>query len=196
MVSWLVYTFLAAPVVVVPVASVTAEDFVAFPPRGVTARWYLAIADRPAFVGSFMISLGVAAIVAPLAAALGTLAALAIVRFEFPAKGAVVSLLLSPLMIPAIMTSIALLQLLGQNGYEPTGATLLNKQDFSISLAEGFSIKVSFGQDGGAIVKNLQLVLSTGSLQGKRNELEYVDLRFGNRVYYKMKEGEETSATQ
>jgi len=36
-------------------------------------------------------------------------------------------------------------------------------------------------------VKNLELVLSSDVLKGKTDALEYVDLRFGNRVYYKLK---------
>ena len=44
-------------------------------------------------------------------------------------------------------------------------------------------------------MKNLQLVLSSGPLKGKDSELEYVDLRFNNRVYYKLKGEVETSNT-
>jgi hypothetical protein len=32
----------------------------------------------------------------------------------------------------------------------------------------------------------LQLVLSSDALTGKESELQYVDLRFGDRVYYKL----------
>jgi hypothetical protein len=43
----------------------------------------------------------------------------------------------------------------------------------------------------------LELVLSSDALQGKEGQLEYIDLRFGDRVYYKLRGQEEvTGATQ
>ncbi len=60
-------------------------------------------------------------------------------------------------------------------------------------LGEGFLLKVSYGADAGTLVKNLQLVLQSDVLQGKRDKIEYIDLRFGNRVYYKLKGQPEVS---
>ncbi len=100
---------------------------------------------------------------------------------------------------------VSLLQLLGQAGFNPRGAAIWGDsaspkasqggQDFSIPLAEGFVLKASFGQDANTLVKNLELVLSSSALEGKEAELEYVDLRFGNRVYFKLK-GEEQQSTE
>ena len=89
---------------------------------------------------------------------------------------------------------VVLLRLLGQAGFTPLGATLESGQDFSIPLAEGFTLKASFGSDAGTLTRNLDLVLSSDALQGKKSELEYVDLRFGNRVYYKLKGEAQTTA--
>ena len=77
-----------------------------------------------------------------------------------------------------------------------------NEQDFETRLSAlsgsektgGFAVRASFGNDGEAVVKNLQLVLSSDVLRGRESELEYVDLRFGNRVYYKLKGREQQSA--
>jgi hypothetical protein len=88
---------------------------------------------------------------------------------------------------------VALLQILGQAGFTPTGATVENDQDFWVPLTQGFYLKVSFGEDPQAIVSNLQLVLGSDALAGKESELEYVDLRFGDRVYYKLQGTDETS---
>ncbi len=90
---------------------------------------------------------------------------------------------------------IVLLQLLGQAGFIPQGATVVSDQDFSIPLTEGFFIKASFGEDAGTLTNNLQLVLSSDALSGKQNQLQYVDLRFGDRVYYKLNGQPETSAS-
>jgi cell division septal protein FtsQ len=82
---------------------------------------------------------------------------------------------------------VVFLQLLGQAGFTPEGATIQSNEDFAVPLAQGFSVYASFGEDATTLVNNLQLVLSSSPLQGQQQNLEYVDLRFGNRVYYKLK---------
>ena len=90
---------------------------------------------------------------------------------------------------------VALLQLLGQAGFTPLGVTAQSDQDFSIPLSQGFMLKASFGEDGDTLTKNLQLILSSDALSGKADQLEYIDLRFGDRVYYKLKGQTEASGT-
>ena len=91
---------------------------------------------------------------------------------------------------------VALLKKLTDAGYRPTGATVTNDQDFVVNLADGFAIKASFGEDSSTVVHNLQLVLGSTVLANKKDTIEYVDLRFGDRVYYKLKgEIEATSST-
>lgn len=93
--------------------------------------------------------------------------------------------------LPGLLT---LLKVLGQAGFTPQGAVVESDQDFSVPLGEGFILKASFGEDADALTKNLQLVLSSDVLMGKEKEIEYVDLRFGNRVYYKLKGEAQVSA--
>ena len=91
----------------------------------------------------------------------------------------------------------ALLTELGQAGFTPDGASVDNDTDFSVPLQSGYLIKGSFGENADTLVKNLQLVLGSDALQGNTDQLEYVDLRFGDRVYYKLKgEAEATSTPQ
>lgn len=80
-----------------------------------------------------------------------------------------------------------LLRGLGQSGHIAYGASLQNEQDFFIPLEDGFYIKASYGENPDTLVKNLNLVLSSDALKDKKADLEYVDLRFGNKVYYKLK---------
>jgi cell division septal protein FtsQ len=82
---------------------------------------------------------------------------------------------------------VAFLQLLSQSGFTPLGASVQSDQDFTVPLSQGFSIYASFGEDPSALVTNLQLVLSSSALSGQEQSLEYVDLRFGDKVYYKLK---------
>lgn len=76
----------------------------------------------------------------------------------------------------------------------PTIISILPDEDFSIAVAQGFFVKASFGQDAASLTRNLELILSSDVLKNRVDEIEYVDLRFGNRVYYKMK-GEELENT-
>lgn len=82
---------------------------------------------------------------------------------------------------------ILLLQRLEAAGYAPNGATVENEKDFTIQLKNGPYLKVTFDSDAADIVHNLELILSSDGIKGKLDSLEYVDLRFGNRVYYQMK---------
>ncbi len=89
---------------------------------------------------------------------------------------------------PAHLASlIVLLDLAGQAGFLPLEVSIEDERDFFITFGEGFMLKVSFGQDANTLMKNLQLVLSSETLKGKEKKLQYIDLRFDNRVYYKLK---------
>lgn len=78
----------------------------------------------------------------------------------------------------------ALLERLGQAGFGAEEITV-EDGDFFITLSRGFTVRATFGADIGELVRNLELVLSSEALRGKEGEIEYIDLRFGNRVYYK-----------
>ncbi len=81
-----------------------------------------------------------------------------------------------------------LMQRMREARFVPVNLHVLDEQDYTIDLANGFTIKASFGQEIDTIVHNLELVSVSPVLRGKEEELEYIDLRFGNRVYYKFKD--------
>lgn len=89
---------------------------------------------------------------------------------------------------------VALLHALESAGFKPTGATVTGGQDFTVHLSDGFDMKASFGEDSTTLVNNLKLILSSDALTGKESQLQYVDLRFGDRVYYKLT-GDATSTS-
>ena len=84
---------------------------------------------------------------------------------------------------------LALLQLLQESGFRSIGAEVENAHDFSIPLENSFSIKASFGANAEDLIKNLMLVLESERLKGRETDIEYIDLRFGNKVYFKFKGG-------
>ncbi len=97
----------------------------------------------------------------------------------------------APTHVPGLM---AMLRYLEQEDFRPTTVSVENDQDFFVYLSEGFFVKASYGQDAAQLVRNLDLILASDALRGKDTHLEYIDLRFGNRVYYKLKGEAEVSA--
>lgn len=82
------------------------------------------------------------------------------------------------------------LERLLRSGFTPVAINEDVNQDVSVTFDDGMVIQSSFGQDPYALVNNLELILSSKPLQGHEKEVEYIDLRFGDRVFYKMKNGE------
>jgi putative spermidine/putrescine transport system permease protein len=113
-----------APILVVLLESLTSADFVAFPPTGLSLRWYAEIAQRPEFVASLVTSLVVAAMAATVSTVIGTLAAVALVRYSFPGRGLLQAVFVSPLSIPAIVLGLALLQFYAAVGIPRSMPTL------------------------------------------------------------------------
>ncbi len=114
--AFTVCIFSVAPVVVIVLESFTATDYITFPPKGWSLKWYVEFARRPDFVESAVVSGAVALSSCLLATALGTLAAIAIERNQFLGRGALRALFMSPLSLPGLIFGLALLQFLAGHG--------------------------------------------------------------------------------
>ncbi|MFH1137948.1 MAG: ABC transporter permease [Pseudomonadota bacterium] len=104
-----VYLFLFAPIVVVMVLAFNPEQFGCFPMKGFSFRWFIRLAQNESIMAAFKNSLILGALTALVSTAVGILAALAFVRFDFPGKNTINTLLLSPIMIPEVVLGVALL---------------------------------------------------------------------------------------
>ena len=107
----LVVLFLLLPIAIVAVFAVNPTPFIQFPPVGVSLRWFEKFFASRDFMQAIQLSLTVAAVVAVLATTLGATAALALARGRLPGVRALTAVFLSPLMLPAILTGLALFQL-------------------------------------------------------------------------------------
>src|SRR6185369_12512639 len=85
---------LLLPLLIVLVFSFSADSSLTFPPRGVSLRWFEYLAGRHELVTAALSSLQIAAIASMVSLALGTLAALALVRERFRGKAMVESVLM------------------------------------------------------------------------------------------------------
>jgi len=111
--------FILAPIVIVCAVAFTPEGYLSLPTNGFSLRWFRAIADYPEFVRAFCDSLLLAALSSTIAVLLSVPAALAIARFRFSGREAVLALFMSPLMIPPVVLGIAFLRfftLIGLSG--------------------------------------------------------------------------------
>jgi putative spermidine/putrescine transport system permease protein len=102
--------FILAPIVIVCAVAFTPEGYLSLPTNGFSLRWFKAIADYPEFVRAFRDSLWLATLSSTIAVLLSLPAALAIARFRFAGREAVLALFMSPLMIPPVVLGIAFLR--------------------------------------------------------------------------------------
>ncbi len=107
-VTVLVYMFLLAPIVVVVLAGLNAGSFLTFPPEGLSLRWVHAFLASPVYVGAYLFSLRLAVIAGLISTVLGTMTALVVTRYEFPGRGLLNALFLSPIMLPGVVIGLAL----------------------------------------------------------------------------------------
>lgn len=107
-----ILAFLIAPLAVIAVFALDPTPYIQFPPAGVSGRWFVKFWHSEAFTNSLVLSLEVAAAVVVLSMVLGGAAALGLARGRLPGARALTSLFLTPLMLPAILTGLALFQIL------------------------------------------------------------------------------------
>ena len=103
-----VATFLIAPILAILPLSMSDGEFLVYPIRGFSGRWFEALAGsdkwRLAIKNSFLIG-SAAALIATM---LGTMAAVGLAHANFRGKSAVVGVLLAPLVVPIIIYAVGL----------------------------------------------------------------------------------------
>lgn len=107
--------FIALPVVVVAWTAVQPDTYPTLPPRAVSLRWWPE-ALTAQWLDSLWQSMLIASIAATLATIVGTAAAYSLVRSTGYPRRLVEGFLATPLLLPEIVLSLALLQLLSQLG--------------------------------------------------------------------------------
>lgn len=117
--------FTAAPLVVVCLVAFTPESHLSLPTTHVSLRWFRAIGDYPEFLRAFWQSVWLGALSSALAIAFAVPAALAIARYRFTGRDAVMALFQSPLMIPHVVLGIAFLRFFNEIGISGTFFGLL-----------------------------------------------------------------------
>jgi putative spermidine/putrescine transport system permease protein len=102
-----VFAFLVVPLLVVVPVSFSSGMYLQFPPPGFSLHWYEDYFGDPQWIDATVLSVKIALCVVVLAVGIGLLAALVIVRMPFPGVGIVRMVLMTPLIVPSVVVSIA-----------------------------------------------------------------------------------------
>jgi spermidine/putrescine transport system permease protein len=111
-----VLVFLYLPLIVVTIYSFNPDSVNSFPMRGFSLKWYHVMAENEVLIESLKNSVVVALISTFFAICLGVPGAFLVDRFNFPGKKLFERIVLLPLMLPGILTGVALLNFFQELG--------------------------------------------------------------------------------
>ena len=107
----MVLVFLIAPILAIMPLSFNSETFFSYPMPGFSTKWYVGDAGfftNPRWTDALKLSVIVAVATTMLATFLGTFAALGLSRSNIPGRAAIMAVLISPMIVPVIISAIGL----------------------------------------------------------------------------------------
>jgi putative spermidine/putrescine transport system permease protein len=104
-----IYLFLLGPILIVVVTSFDPTSAGAFPPRGISLRWYGEFFKSDSFLAAFRFSLQLGLLAASIATAIGIVTSYALVRYFGRRREIGQTLVMLPAVVPQIIISISLL---------------------------------------------------------------------------------------
>jgi putative spermidine/putrescine transport system permease protein len=107
-VCFAVLGFLVLPILVVAPISFTSGNLLAFPLPGFSMRWYESLVETTVWLTAAKNSLFIGLVSSALAMLLGTMAAMGLARANFAMKPFVVALILSPVLVPIVITAVGI----------------------------------------------------------------------------------------
>ncbi|TYB87727.1 ABC transporter permease [Oceaniovalibus sp. ACAM 378] len=116
----LTLTFLIGPFLIIVIAGLSAGDSLAFPPQGISLKWYIKVFTVESFQASFAMSMFLAIFGTLAALLLGIPAAYGMARYRVPGAEFVRLIVSSPIIVPGIIVGLALLRYL----VIPTGVSI------------------------------------------------------------------------
>ncbi|NMM38710.1 MAG: ABC transporter permease [Glaciimonas sp.] len=98
--------FLVLPILVIIPLSFSDSTFLSYPMPGYSLRWYENLIYSEAWIRAAKNSFIVAPLATLIATVLGTLAAVGLNKAEFPGKGLLMAVLISPMVVPAVVVGV------------------------------------------------------------------------------------------
>lgn len=106
----LTLTFLVGPFIIIIFAGASAGEILAFPPDGLSLRWYAKVFTVESFRASFVLSMALAIFGTLCALVLGVPAAYALNRYDLPGAETIRTIVAAPIIVPGIIVGLALLR--------------------------------------------------------------------------------------
>ncbi len=104
----LVFLFLIAPILVIMPLSFNPEPYFTYPLGGISTRWYEEFFTSERWQTALENSIVIACATTALATTLGTVAALGLARANFPLRALVMGILISPMIVPIVITAVGM----------------------------------------------------------------------------------------
>lgn len=121
--SWLLKGFVALtcfflifPILAIVPISFSSGSFLSYPMPGVSLQWYQAVLEPFPWLESLWNSLFIAICATILATTLGTLAAYGLTVANFPGRGLIIAIIISPLIVPIIVVALGVYFLFAKVG--------------------------------------------------------------------------------
>jgi putative spermidine/putrescine transport system permease protein len=104
----LVLLFLIAPILAIMPLSFNSETFFSYPMPGYSLKWYQDFFGNERWQSALRLSVILALSTTVLATILGTLAALGLSRAHVPYRGTIMAVLISPMVVPVIVSALGM----------------------------------------------------------------------------------------
>lgn len=121
----LIMLFLLLPILVIIPLSFSADSFLSYPLPGYSLRWYQEVLTSPAWTRALQNSLIVGVSSTLLATTLGTLAAMGLSLGHFRGKGLMQAIMISPMVVPLIISALGLYFFFAKAGLNATYTGLI-----------------------------------------------------------------------
>ena len=108
--------WLLAPIVIVVILAFSGDGYLHFPPSSLSLQWFARFLGNLQWQRALLSSLIIGAIACVVSTTIGFFAAYAFLRAEFRGKKLLLSLMLTPVIVPSIITAIAMYYLAGRLG--------------------------------------------------------------------------------
>jgi putative spermidine/putrescine transport system permease protein len=112
----LICLWLMAPIVIVVILAFSGDGYLRFPPTALSLQWFARFFGNLQWQRSLLSSLVIGAIACVVSTTIGFFAAYAFLRVDFRGKKLALSLMLTPVIVPSIITAIAMYYLAGKLG--------------------------------------------------------------------------------
>ena len=112
----LMCVWLVAPIVIVVILAFSCDGYLRFPPTSLSLQWFARFFGNLQWQRALLSSLVIGAIACIVSTTIGFFAAYAFLRAEFRGKKLMLSLMLTPVIVPSIITAIAMYYLAGRLG--------------------------------------------------------------------------------